>query len=343
MKYVLAILLFSGIVLFHELGHFLFAKLNHVRVNEFCLGLGPTLFGKTIGETKYSVKAFPVGGACMMEGEDTDSNDERSFATKTPWQRFQIVFGGPLFNFILAFLLSGVFLVAAGVDKPVITELEKGFPAEMAGMKAGDEIVKIDGHRIYMYQDYQAYQFFHPKDELSFTVKRDGKYYDFHLKKKHDTKSGRMLFGTTHNFSPAKLNPVNLMGYSLWNTKFWAESTIQGIKMLITGEAGFDQMSGPVGIVKAVGDTVDESKANGIMAVLGSLVNFAIMLSVNLGVVNLLPFPALDGGRIVLILIEGIRNKKIDQKVEFAINSFGLIFLFILMGFVIVNDVGKLI
>lgn len=278
-----------------------------------------------------------------MEGEDTETEDERSFGAKTPWQRFQIVFGGPLFNFILAFLLSGILLGAGGVDRPVITKVEKGFPAQMAGIQPGDEIVELDGHRIYMYQDYQAYQFFHPKKELTFTVKRDGKYYDYHLKKKYDPKSKRMLFGTTHNFSPAKLNPINLAGYSFWNTKFWAESTLQGMKMLVTRKVGVDQMSGPVGIVKAVGDTVDASRDNGIRAVLGGLISFAIMLSVNLGVVNLLPFPALDGGRIVLILIEGIRNKKINQKVEFAINSFGLICLFILMGFVIINDIGKLI
>ena len=341
MKYLLAILLFSVVVLFHELGHFLFAKKAGVKVNEFSLGLGPTLWGKKIGETIYSIKLLPFGGACEMEGENADSTEEGSFYTKSVWQRFSIVFGGPLFNFIMALVFSFFLVVFSGVDKPVVTSLMDGYPAAEAGMEVGDEIIKMNGEPIRIYQDLQAYKVFHP-GEINFTVKRNKTIKNITITPKKDPKTGELMYGVTHEFTPAKLNPINVVGYSIWNTRYWIKTTLESLRMLVQRKIGVKELSGPVGIVKAVGDTVDKAAPNGIGFVLLSLMNFAILLSANLGVVNLLPIPALDGGRIALLLVEAVRKKKLNAKIEYAINVCGLVFLLVLMCFVMINDVIKL-
>ena len=341
MKYLLAILLFSAVVLFHELGHFLFAKKAGVKVNEFSLGLGPTIWGKKIGETIYSVKLLPFGGACEMEGENADSEEEGSFYTKSVWQRFTIVFGGPLFNFIMALVLSFFMVTFSGVDKPIVTTLMDGYPAIEAGMQPGDEVIRMNGEPIRLYQDLQAYKVFHP-GKIEFTIQRNKTIKNITVIPKKDPKTGELMYGITHKYTPAKINPVNAVGYSFWNTRYWIKTTLESLKMLVQRKVSVGELSGPVGIVKAVGDTVDEAAPSGIGVVLLSLMNFAILLSANLGVVNLLPIPALDGGRIALLFVEAIRKKKLNAKIEYAINACGLVFLLVLMCFVMINDVIKL-
>ncbi len=161
MKIIVAILIFSLIIIFHELGHFLFAKKCGVKVNEFTLGLGPTLISWGKGETKYCLKLLPFGGSCVMEGEDEESDSDRAFNKKSLWERFQIVFGGPLFNFILAFILSVVYISAIGINDTTITDVTPGLGAEEAGLKAGDEIVSINGYRVHFYNEISMYTFIH--------------------------------------------------------------------------------------------------------------------------------------------------------------------------------------
>ena len=162
MKYIIAILIFSLIILFHELGHFLLAKRNGIRVNEFSLGLGPTLVGFTRGETKYSIKLLPFGGACMMEGEDEESSDEASFQKKSVWARISVVAAGPVFNFIMAFVFAFILILCVGFDKPVVNDVIEGHPAQEAGIEAGDTIVSMNGKRIHFYREVSLYTFFHP-------------------------------------------------------------------------------------------------------------------------------------------------------------------------------------
>ena len=165
MKIILAILIFSFIIIFHELGHFLFAKKCGVRVNEFTLGLGPTLFSWGKGETKYCIKALPFGGSCVMEGEDEESDSDRAFDKKSKWERFQIVFGGPFFNFVLAFLLSIVYIASIGVNDTTISAVMDDMPAKEAGLQAGDEIISINGYNVHFYNEISIYTFLHAKED----------------------------------------------------------------------------------------------------------------------------------------------------------------------------------
>lgn len=153
MSIIIALIVFSIIVIFHELGHFWLAKANGIKVNEFSLGLGPTIWGIQKGETKYSIKLLPFGGACMMEGEDEESSDERAFGAKSVWARMSVVFAGPFFNFIMAFVFAFVLMCCIGYDKPEITDVLPNYAAEEAGMQAGDTIVKINHMSIHFYRE----------------------------------------------------------------------------------------------------------------------------------------------------------------------------------------------
>ena len=156
MKFVVAIVLFSVIILFHEWGHFLLAKKNGIRVNEFCLGLGPTIVGFTRGETKYSIKLLPFGGACMMEGEDGESDDQRSFNSKSPLARISVVAAGPVFNFLMAFVFSVILIGCHGFVEPVVKDVMEGYPAQESGITAGDRITKLDHKNIHFYEEVSA-------------------------------------------------------------------------------------------------------------------------------------------------------------------------------------------
>ena len=201
MKFIIAILIFSVIILFHELGHFSLAKKNGIRVNEFCLGLGPTLFGVKRGETTYSVKLLPFGGACMMEGEDGDSDDEGAFNKKSVWARISVVAAGPVFNFIMAFFLAFILISCIGVDVPVISGVMEGYSAETEGMQAGDTIVRINNKRIHFYREVSMYTYFHAGETLEVTYRRDGELHQATLTPKYDEETGRYLMGIMNNYA----------------------------------------------------------------------------------------------------------------------------------------------
>ena len=172
---IIAIILFSIIVIFHELGHFWLAKANGIKVNEFCLGLGPTLFGVQRGETKYSIKMLPFGGACIMEGEDESSGDDRAFNNKSVWARISVVFAGPFFNFIMAFIFALIIICSVGYDSPKLAGVIEGYAAEEAGIKAGDEIVKLNNTNIHFYREISLYSMLHEGETVDVTYLRDGK------------------------------------------------------------------------------------------------------------------------------------------------------------------------
>ena len=184
MNIVWAILIFSLVVIIHEFGHYFFARLGGIKVNEFSLGMGPRLFSFDAAGTKWSVKLLPIGGSCMMEGEDESSDDEGAFANKSVWVRIWTVFGGPLFNFILAFLLSLFVIGSIGVDKSNIVSVTKGYPAEEAGLKAGDVITKINGTSINIGREVSSYFVFHPlsNEDVKIEVKRGDEKLEFNVK-----------------------------------------------------------------------------------------------------------------------------------------------------------------
>lgn len=341
---IIAIILFSIIIIFHELGHFWLAKINGIRVNEFCLGLGPTIVGFTKGETKYSIKLLPFGGACVMEGEDDASTDERAFNNKSVWARISVVFAGPIFNFIMALLFAFIIIISIGYDKPTLSGVKEGYAAEEAGFKADDTIVRINKTNIHFYREISLYSLLHEGESVDVTYIRDGEKYTTTLKPKFDEATNRYLYGFMVSGEREEADFFEAVQYSVYEVKYWIVSTIESLKMLFTGGASINDLSGPVGIVKNMGDSYSESTASaGVMYGILSMLNWGVLLSANLGVMNLLPLPALDGGRLVFLIIEAIRRKKIDPEKEGYVHFVGIVILLLLMVIVMFNDIRKLI
>ncbi len=334
--------MFSIIILFHELGHFLLAKKNGIRVNEFCLGLGPTLFGVTKGETKYSVKLFPFGGACMMEGEDGESEDQKAFGQKSVWARISVVAAGPVFNFIMAFVFAVILLSCIGIDRPVVSETIEGYSAQAAGMQKGDVIVKINQKKIHFYREVSMYTFFYPGETLEVTYQRNGEEKTAVIEPKLDEKSGRYMIGIKAQAQRERGGFLTNLKYGAHEVGYWIWTSLQSLKMLVTGKVSLNELSGPVGIVKTIGDTYDASKQDGIFYIFLSMLNFSILLSANLGVMNLLPLPALDGGRLIFLILEAVRRKRVDPEKEGMVHFVGIMILMGLMVLVMFNDIRKL-
>ena len=343
MKIILAILIFSFIIIFHELGHFLFAKKCGVKVNEFTLGLGPTLISWGKGETKYCLKLLPFGGSCVMEGEDEESDSDRAFNKKSLWERFQIVFAGPLFNFILAYILSVVYIAALGVNDATISDVMEGYAAEEAGMEAGDTILSINGYNAHFYNEISIYTFLHPNAEsYDIVYSRDGEKHETELVPTYSEETGRKMIGIIKNAEYKKVSPIGVLKYAAYEIKYQIYVTLSSLKMLFTGQISVNEVSGPVGVVTTISDVYDQSISSGLFYVFINLLSIAILLTANLGVMNLLPFPALDGGRILLFIIEGIRGKKMKPEIENGINLVGFALLMVLMVVVMYNDILKL-
>ena len=343
-SFLIAFVIFSIVILFHELGHFLLAKANGIRVNEFCFGLGPTICGIQKGETKYCIKAFPFGGACMMEGEDEDSTDNRAFGKKPVWGRMSVVFAGPFFNFILAFIFAFILMSCVGYDKPVLSGVMEGYAAEKAGLQEGDEIIRMNHFSVHFSREITAYGTFHSGETIKVTYARDGQKHTTTLVPKLDKETGRYLYGfQTMGNVRVKGNVLTNLKNSFYEVRCWIYPTIQSLKMLVTRQVSPNELSGPVGIVKSIGDTYQQSvKNDGYYYALLNMLNWTILLSANLGVMNLLPLPALDGGRLLFLIIEAIRRKRIDPDKEGMVNLVGIVLLFGLMFIVMFNDIRKL-
>lgn len=342
MKIIIAILMFSIIIIFHELGHFLMAKVNGIRVNEFCLGLGPTLFGITLGETKYSLKLFPIGGACMMEGEDEESSDNRAFGKKSVWARISVVAAGPIFNFLMAFVFAFILLWNIGYDLPELYDVVEGGAAEAAGIEAGDTIVKLNNTRIHFYRDISVYAQLHPGETVEVTYERAGVKKQAAVTPKYDEETGAYFYGFLGSGERTKGTVLETLEHSIYEVKYWIAMTIAGLKSLITGQVGVNELSGPVGIVEMIGDGYEASVSYGYFAAFLQMLYMTILLSANLGVMNLLPLPALDGGRLFFMLIEVIRGKRVDPDKEGMVHFIGMMLLFALMIFVMFNDIRRL-
>lgn len=343
MKILIAIIIFSIIILFHELGHFLLAKANGIQVNEFSLGLGPTIIGFQKGETKYSLKLLPFGGACMMEGEDDSSDNPKAFPNKSVWARISVVFAGPFFNFIMAFVFSFIIISCIGYDKATISDVIPGYAAEEAGLMEGDTILKMNNFRVHFYREVSAYSMFHVGEPVEITYLRDGKKLTATLTPKYDEETGRYLYGLIGNSSYSKGNIFDSTLNACYEVRYFIYTTLQSLKMLFTGGASMNDLSGPVGIVSTIGDVYEESvSTDGYFYAFLNMLYFAVLLSANLGVMNLLPFPALDGGRLVFLIIEVIRGKKVDPEKEGYVNFIGIILLMGLMVLVMFNDIRKL-
>lgn len=338
MKIILALVIFSLIVLFHEFGHFLLAKRGGIAVTEFSLGMGPRILSKQIGETRYSWKLLPFGGSCMMVGEDGESDEENSFGSKSVWTRISVVAAGPIFNFILAFILSLFIIGSIGYDAPDVAAVAEGYPAAEAGIQPGDRIIRMNQTNIHVYREVSLYVQLHQGETVTLTYEHEGERHTVTLEPKL-SENGTYLLGFRGSGVRTKGNVFQTIYYSAYEVKYWISTTLQSLGLMFRGQVSADDISGPVGIVNTIGNTYEASKQDGGFYVWLNMLNISILLSANLGVMNLLPIPALDGGRLVFLFLEVIRRgKRIDPEKEGMVHFVGLMLLMALMLVVMFND-----
>ena len=340
MGIILAIIIFSFIVFFHEFGHFILAKKNGIDVEEFAIGMGPALCSKEYKGTKYAIRLFPIGGYCAMGEDEAATDSPNNFNNKSVWARISVIAAGPIFNFILAFVFAVILTAMVGYDPPVVREVEQGYPAAEAGIQKGDTIVKMGNKKINIYREISIYNQFHQGEDVEITYIHDGKKQTVTLTPKMDEESGYTRIGITGSGN-TKANIFTSIQYGVYEVKFWICTTLESLKMLITGQIGADQLSGPVGIVSVVDNTYQQSKSYGLFIVIAQMLNIAILLSANLGVMNLLPLPALDGGRLVFLFVEAIRRKRIPPEKEGYVHLVGIALFMVLMVFVMFNDIRR--
>ena len=350
MSIIIAVLIFGVIVLIHEFGHFIVARWSKIDVLEFSIGMGPSIYTYHGKNTDYSIKIFPIGGSCRMAGEDSEEEGapkEGTFNSRPVWYRLAVIFAGPLFNFILSFLLALFIVSAAGVDKPVISEVKENYPAYNAGVMPGDVIKSIDKKDIYLYRELMLYLYMNPQKTINLKVEREvnntKEIKDFSITPQYDEENKRYMIGIVSTDREKVSNPLNIIAYSMYEIKYNIDSTLTGLLQLIRGKASTKQISGPVGIVDTVRSSVDESMNYGFMSVLLTVANMTMLLSSTLGIMNLLPIPALDGGRILFLLVEAILRKPLNRKIEAYVHFGGFVLLMILMVFILYNDIVNLI
>lgn len=339
MSYILALIIFSAIVIFHELGHFLLAKWNGIEVIEFSLGMGPRLLSHVWGDTRYSLKLLPIGGSCQMVGEEEASDSAGAFGNKSVWARIAVVAAGPVFNFILAWVLALIIVGSVGYDNTMVDIIPDSAAAE-AGMEDGDQIISINGSRTWLYREVSLYSSLHQGQTATVVFERNGEKQTVVLTPKQSD-TGAYLYGFSRTVQREKGGALETVGYSCAEIRYWLKATVESLKMLIGGQVGLEEMSGPVGIVSTIGDTYKESRVDGWYYVTMNMIMIAIFLSVNLGVMNLLPIPALDGGRLVFLILEAIRGKAIPQEKESMVHFTGFVLLMGLMAVILFSDLHK--
>lgn len=350
MTLILFIVIFV-VVIAHEFGHFLLAKANGIHVVEFAVGMGPTLCGFQKKGTKYSLKLFPIGGACMFEGEDglmtkEGESSEGSFLNASVWGRISTVVAGPIFNFILAFVIAFIMVSMTdyvAIRDPIATEVAEGGGAEAAGLQDGDRILSINGEKVCLYQEISLYmQTTYRGGDLEVEYERDGVRNTTTVTPQYDEASGIYLLGVMNaDFVEAK--GIDTLKYAWYQMRYSVKATYKSLGMLFGGRVSRQDVAGPVGIaVNVVGKTYDAAKDYGWQSVLLSMLNITLMLSVNLGILNLLPVPALDGGRLVFLLLEVIRGKPVPPEKEGMVHFVGLMFFMVLMVFIFFNDLSNI-
>lgn len=341
LQIILAILAFGMLVIVHEFGHFITAKRGGVQVNEFWIGMGPTLLKKEHNGTLYCLKALPFGGACVMEGEDEESVSEHAFGNASLPRRMLIVAAGALMNFLVGFLIV---LAAIQPNGPnggyIVSTLDSVDPASTAaaegGLQAGDEILEVDGYNILLRSDFEMALSRGADTTYEIVVRRDGEKVTLPavvLEATIEGEDGRKMIGLTFAEQPDSIGMHIKM--AVRTSLNYARLVWVSLGMLVSGQVGVDQLSGPVGVASVMASTASYS----IMAFL-QLVAF---ISINLGVMNLLPLPALDGGRLVFLIIEGIRRKPVPAKYEGYIHAAGLMLLLALMVYVTGQDILRIV
>ncbi len=336
MSIIVSVLVFSVVIIIHELGHFITAKRSGIKVNEFSIGMGPQLFGVTKGDTLYALRLFPIGGYVAMEGEDEESDREGSFNSVPVQNRISVVVAGAVMNMLLGFAVLCVLVSGQeAITSRTVSSFYEGAMTQQTGLMVGDEIIAINGRKCYIANDV-IYEFARTQNGTAdFTVIRNGEKTELEnvTFETYEDENGIKQMVIDFTVLPVENNIPNMLKEAFNWTVSIARMVFLSLVDLVTGNVAINQMSGPVGIVSVVSDAV----SYGIEPVLSILA----MITINLGVFNLLPFPALDGGRLVFLLIEFITGRQVPQKYEAAINGLGMLVLLGFMAFVTFSDITK--
>lgn len=342
---ILAVLMFLVMIFPHELGHFIAAKKCNVQVNEFAFGMGPAIWKKQRGETLHSIRLFPIGGFCAMEGEDGTEEEigedgtiipkeynPRAFNNKKPWQKIIILAAGSAMNVFCAFLILTLLATYLGFTTNVIDMVVEDSPAYTAGIEAGDKIIGIDENSVSQWDEVVQAVRDSSGNEMAFEVLRDGEQVEVLLTPEYNEERDTYVIGASCRVSH---NPIKAVGYGSRGTVRMFGIMVDSLKMIFSGGASLEDISGPVGMVQMVGET----SSQGVWSY-GFLV---ALICVNLAVINMLPLPALDGGRILIVLFSWITGKAVSPKVEGMIHAVGIVLLLGLAVLVTFSDIGKLI
>lgn len=335
---VYTIIVFCLIIAIHEFGHFITAKLTGMTVHEFAIGMGPKIFGFTKGGTDYKFCLLPIGGYVKLEGEDDESDDPNAFGNKKPWQRFLVLVAGAVMNFVLGFVLFVILCsFSNGFATNVVNTVVEQSAFDDAKIKSGDVIVRMEGANfktsVHDYYDIYYFSYKNGNSEATITFKRDGEKFVKKISPKYMETEQRAIFGFSTKIQ--KPTPVSVVCAAYRQSVFVVKVVVSSFADMLTGNVHMSDMSGPVGIVNEIGTAAK----NGVRDV----IYLAGLISLNLGVVNLLPLPALDGGRIVFVIIEKLRRKPIDKNKEGFVHFIGFALLILLMIFITYADIMKLV
>ncbi len=338
---IIAVLLFGLIISIHEFGHFFTAKLSGIRVNEFAVGMGPKLFGFTRGETDYSLRLFPIGGYCAMEGEDEESPDDKAFNNKPVWKRMIVIVAGAFMNIILGLVLMSVIVCQSNLlATNQIAAFTENSKLEAAGAKVGDYIYSVDGYRIRTETDLSFGFGTADPDSCNIVLVRDGEKIELNnVKLDSYESSGRTAVVIDFKIYGVQKTPLRIIKKSVDNTWSMMKMVILSLKGIVTGKYGLNDVSGPVGVAQAITEAASTGLETSVSDAIYNIMTIMALISVNLGVFNLLPFPALDGGRFVFLLIEAVRKKPVPRKYEAWVNTAGMAILLAFMVVVTCKDI----
>lgn len=341
--YLLAIFLFGVLIAIHEFGHFSFAKLFKVKVNEFSLGMGPKLISKKKGETAYSLRLLPIGGFVSMEGEDEDSEDDRAFNKKPAWQRFIIVAAGAILNLILGVVVVAICLSCSDlVGTREVHSFYENATSQQTGLQVGDEILEINGTKVYSFKGISFNLVRDSDNKLDMTVRRNGEKVELKgVTFKQFEFDGRQYIEQDFIIVGEKPNILNVTKNAFLDSVSIVQMVRLSLVDIVSGKYGIKDISGPVGTISAIAESTAEAEDFGDKML--TALTFLSMITINVGVFNLLPFPALDGGRLFFILVEMIRRKPIPAKKEGLVHTIGMVILLAFMAVVMVSDIIKVI
>lgn len=342
---LIALIVLTIVILIHEFGHFIVCKLSGVLVEEFAIGFGPKIFSIKGKETEYSIRAFLIGGYVRPLGEDQEVDHPRALNKAKVHKRILMVLMGPLMNFVLAIVIMMGIGYFVGFGTNTIGKVEPTMPAYQAGIKPGDKIIELDGNRVFVWDQVSFYLAVHNmlyKDRpLEVKVLRDGQEYSFFVTPKYDPNTKSKRIGISPKIS--QKNFLDSVYYSIFATYAEIKETIYGVVLILSGKVSGSEVMGPVGIVKTIGQAANAGFKQNFISGLLNILWLMQLISVNLGVINLIPFPALDGSRLIFYLYEAVVGKPFNREKEALIHTIGFVLLLLLLVIVTFNDIKNII